>query len=225
MTEDFSAGGEAQNLALEGLAETIEAIGASSEPRGASPPVERWNPPFCGDIDMRIARDGSWFYQGTPINRPALVRLFSTILRKDPDRFVLVTPVERVGVAVEDAPFVAVEMTATNEGEGQILRFRTNVDDWITVDAEHPLRFEQGEADGVKPYVLVRGGLWALVNRALMLDLVALCETREHEGARRFGATSAGAFFLLADAADVEAAETNEAIRKSGSADAGRSAI
>ncbi|WOJ90174.1 DUF1285 domain-containing protein [Methylocapsa polymorpha] len=225
MAEDFSAGGAAQNLVIEGLAEAIEAAGARGEPQRALPPVEQWNPPFCGDIDMRIARDGSWFYRGTPINRPALVRLFSTILRKDPDRYVLVTPVERVGVTVEDAPFIAVEMTATNEGAGQALRFRTNVGDWVTVDAEHPLRFERGEADGVKPYVLVRGGLWALVNRALTLDLVALCETRAHEGARRFGAASAGAFFPLADAADVEAAETSEATGKSESADAGRSAV
>lgn len=204
------AGGAAQTLTIEGLAEIAGGAGASAESQKPPPPVERWNPPFCGDIDMKIARDGSWFYHGTRINRPALVRLFSTILRKDPDRYVLVTPVECVGVTVEDAPFVAVEMMAARERSEQILRFRTNVDDWVTVDAEHPLRFETGEADGLKPYVLVRGGLWALVARALLIDLVALCEIREHEGARRFGAASAGAFFALADAADVEAAETIE---------------
>ncbi len=207
------AGGEAKISPVEALAETLRLPGAhppgpSSEGQKAPPPVERWNPPFCGDIDMRIARDGAWFYQGTRINRPALVKLFSTILRKDPDRFVLVTPVERVGVTVEDAPFVAVEMTMAAEQSGQVLRFRTNVDDWVTVDAEHPLRFEMGDAEGLKPYVLVRGGLWALVTRALALDLVALCEIREQEGARRFGAASAGAFFPLADAADVEAAQS-----------------
>ena len=146
--------------------------------RKGPPPVERWNPPFCGDIDMRIAADGTWFYGGTPIGRPPLVRLFASILRKDPERFVLVTPVERVGIAVEDAPFLAVEMAVEGEGESRTIAFRTNVDDVVQVDASHPLRFERDPQDGVKPYVLVRGGLWARVTRALTYDLIALGEPR-----------------------------------------------
>ncbi len=216
----------AEDLAAEALAETLRAPGAGREGRGALPPVEHWNPPFCGDIDMRIARDGTWFYQGAPIRRPALVRLFSTILRKDPERYVLVTPVERVGVIVEDAPFVAVEMTAeTIEGSKQILRFRTNVDDWVAADADHPLRFEIGEAGGLKPYIRVRGGLWALLARALSRDLVARGEFREHDGARRFGVASAGAFFPLADAADSYALEQTEAPQESEAPNAGRGAL
>ncbi|WP_051335716.1 DUF1285 domain-containing protein [Methylocapsa acidiphila] len=154
-------------------------------------------PPFCGEIDMRIARDGSWFHQGGRINRPELVRLFSTILRKEADGYVLATPVERVRIVVEDAPFIAVEMTVTTEDSGQVLRFRTNVDDWVTADAAHPIRFETGEAGGVKPYIQVRPDLWALATRALSLDLIALGEFRRHEGALCFGVASAGAFFPM----------------------------
>ncbi len=171
-------------------------------------PVERWNPPYCGEIGMRIARDGSWHYLGSPIRRPALVRLFSTILRKDPERYVLVTPAECVGISVEDAPFVSAEMETAGEGASRTLSFRTNVGDWTTADADHPLRFERDETGGVKPYVLVRGGLFALLTRALAIDLVALCETRPHEGEDKFGVVSAGAFFPLARAdelADIEA--------------------
>jgi uncharacterized protein len=171
------------------------------------PPVELWNPPFCGDIDMRIAHDGSWLYQGSPINRPGLVRLFSSILRKDPDRYVLVTPAERVGIAVADAPFIAVEMAVAGQGGSQTLNFRTNVGDWVHVDADHPLRFDRDKAGGVKPYVLVRGGLWALVKRALAMDLIALCEYRASGGAQSFGVASAGAFFKLADAQEIAAIE------------------
>ncbi|MGB6175977.1 MAG: DUF1285 domain-containing protein [Methylocella sp.] len=172
-------------------------------------PVEQWNPPFCGDIDMRIARDGTWFYCGTPIGRPALVRLFSTILRKDRDGYVLVTPAEKVGIKVEDAPFLAVEMTAARQGADQVLRFLTNVEDWVEAGAGHPIRFEQGAANGIKPYVRVRGDLWALVTRALVLDLVELGEIGEHGGARWFGVGSAGSFFPIANADEVESADIN----------------
>lgn len=195
-------------------ADNIGGTGLAKGSPAALPPVERWNPPFCGGIDMRIARDGTWYYCGTPIGRPALVRLFSTILRKDPERYVLVTPVERVGISVEDAPFIAVEMTVTLESGEQILRFRTNVEDWVTVDAGHPVRFETGAADGIKPYVRVRGDLWALVTRALFFDLVALGEIKEHDGTRLFGVASAGAFFAIANARDVEQIEAADAIEE-----------
>lgn len=115
---------------------------------------------------MRIARDGTWFYGGTPIARPALVRLFSTILRKDSDGYVLVTPVEKVGIKVEDAPFLAVEMIVARQGADQVLRFLTNVGDWVEAGINHPIRFEKAAFDGIKPYILVRGDLWALATRA-----------------------------------------------------------
>ncbi|WP_243371075.1 DUF1285 domain-containing protein [Microvirga solisilvae] len=185
------------------LARLTQAIGSDAKRKGP-PPVERWNPPYCGEIDMRIAADGSWHYMGSPISRPALVRLFSTVLRKDPERYVLVTPVERVGIIVEDAPFLAVEMAVEGEGAERQIAFRTNVDDLVQVGPDHPLRFEQDAHGGVKPYVKVRGDLWALVTRALALDLIALAEEREVEGQSLFGIAVGQAFFPIASAADLE---------------------
>ncbi len=215
MTEEFIARRGKQPVSGAGSAtlniETL-ATAQGGPAQRALPPVEQWNPPFCGDIDMRIARDGTWFYCGTPIGRPALVRLFSTILRKDRDGYVLVTPVERVGIKVEDAPFLAVEMTVVGEKPDQVLRFRTNVEDWVEAGAGHPIRFEKGAANGIRPYVRVRGGLWALVTRALLLDLVELGEIGEHNGARCFGVSSAGSFFPIANADEVESADINQFI-------------
>ena len=181
------------------LARLAEALGPQAGRKGP-PPVERWNPAYCGEIDMRIAADGTWHYMGTPINRPALVRLFSTVLRKDPERYVLVTPVERVGIAVEDAPFLAVEMAVEGEGGGRQIAFRTNVDDLVQVGPERPLRFDLAPGGGVKPYVKVRGELWALVTRTLALDLIALGEEREVGGQPMFGVAAGGAFFPIAPA-------------------------
>jgi hypothetical protein len=167
------------------------------------PPVEQWNPPFCGDIDMRIGADGTWFYQKTPIGRPALVRLFSRILRRDPERFVLVTPVERVGIIVDDAPFLVIRMAQTNI-DGQILTLTTNVEEEIIAGPDHPLRFEKDSFGGLKPYILVRDNLWALVKRALFYDLVALGETRMIDGVDMFGVASNGAFFPMAPAHELQ---------------------
>lgn len=186
---------------LEGL---TEAARAASGERKKLPPVHLWNPEFCGDIDMRIAADGAWYYMGSPIGRPALVQLFSTILRKDPERYVLVTPVERVGIQVDDAPFLGVELQKTQDSRGQVLRLRTSVEDWVEIDAEHPLRFEKGAADGLKPYVRVRDELWALVKRALFYDLVAWGEVQAVDGEDWFGVASAGEFFPMARAAEME---------------------
>lgn len=159
------------------------------------PPVERWNPPWCGEIDMRITRDGRWFYMGTPIGRPALVRLFSTILRNDNGQHVLVTPVERVGITVEDAPFLAVEMERT----GESLAFRTSLDDAVVAGPEHPMRFALDEHGGLKPYVKVRGDLWALLSRSLAQELAGLLV----EGPQgQLGVASGGAFFPLPEGAD-----------------------
>lgn len=228
MAEEFIArrgkraasGAGGATLNIETLATAMRSAGAGQDVTAAKggpaqralPPVEQWNPPFCGNIDMRIARDGTWFYCGTPIGRPALVRLFSTILRKDWDGYVLVTPAEKVGIKVEDAPFLAVEMTAAHRGSDQVLRFLTNVEDWVEAGAGHPIRFEKGAANGIKPYVRVRGDLWALVTRALVLDLVELGEIGEHDGARCFGVGSAGSFFPIANADEVESADINQFI-------------
>jgi uncharacterized protein len=142
-------------------------------------PVDSWNPPYCGSIGLKIRADGTWLYQGSPIGRIALVKLFASILRKDDDgRTYLVTPVEKVDCEVEDAPFLAVEMAVDGVGTRQALTFRTNVDDVVTVDRDHPLRFAIQLPDGgLKPYVTVRGRLEALVTRAVHADLMGLVET------------------------------------------------
>ena len=185
--------------------ERLIAQAGSAKGRGPAP-VHLWNPEYCGEIDMRIAADGTWFYMGTPIGRKPLVKLFSTVLRRDPERFVLVTPVERIGIEVEDAPFVAVEMAVEGEGSDQKIVFRTNVDDVVEADGEHPLRFEIEEGTGgLKPYVLVRGGLEALVNRAVFYDLVALGVEEERDGERYFGVWSKGTFFFMAPADEIAA--------------------
>ena len=168
------------------------------------PPVERWNPPFCGHIDMRIAADGTWFYFGSPIGRPALVRLFSSVLRRDGDDYVLVTPVEKLGITVDDAPFQAVEMAVDGEGEGRSLAFRTQVDDVVSAGPDHAIRFERADKGGLKPYIHVRRDLWARVTRAVTYDLLALGEVREVDGVAMFGVMAAGTFFPAVPAAEIE---------------------
>jgi hypothetical protein len=153
---------------------------------------------------MRIAADGTWYYCGSPIGRAPLVQLFASILRKDADRYVLVTPVERVGIRVDDAPFLCVEMGVSETGGEQELTFRTNVEDVVTVDAEHPLRFERGAAEGIKPYVRVRGDLWALVKRALYYDLVALGQVEPWQGEEWFGVRSRAQFFPMTRASEID---------------------
>ena len=179
----------------------LGALIADAARRKGPPPVHLWNPPFCGDIDMRIARDGTWFYGGTPIARPALVRLFASVLRRDADRFVLVTPVEKLGITVEDAPFLAVELDG-DPGTG--LRLRTNLDDWVTLGPDHPLRFAPGAGGALKPYARVRGDLWALAARPVFYELVAAGETREVEGRALFGIASGASFFPMAEASALE---------------------
>ncbi len=138
------------------------------------PPVDKWNPAHCGDSEMRIARDGSWTHQGSPISRQEMVRLFSTILRREPEgNYVLVTPVEKLDIEVEDAPFVAVEMKAEGSGEAMRIAFRLNTGDLVTAGPNHPLRFTDGP-EGPRPYLLVRGGLEALVARTVYYELVEI---------------------------------------------------
>lgn len=178
----------------------LEALIARAARAGKGlPPVERWNPEFCDDIDMEIRRDGTWFYMGTPIGRMPLVQLFSTVLRKDEDgRTYLVTPVERVGIRVEDAPFVAVEMNASGQGDEQVITFRTNVGDVVEAGPERPIRFvNEDETGGLKPYVLVRGRLEALIGRPVMYELVEYGEEIEIDGTPMFCVRSKGAVFPI----------------------------
>ncbi len=187
----------------------LGALIADAATRKGPPPLHLWNPPFCGDIDMRIARDGTWHYGGTPIGRPALVRLFASVLRREADRFVLVTPVEKVGITVEDAPFLAVEMGV---GEDGTVRLRTNLDEWFTLGPDHPLRFAPGPAEALKPYGLVRADLWALATRPVFYDLMARGEVRDCEGSARFGIASGDSFFPMMDAAALDGSGPDAAL-------------
>jgi uncharacterized protein len=183
----------------------LEAITGSLAGTGKGPPpVERWNPPFCGDLDMRIASDGTWFYLKTPIGRPALVKLFASVLKREGERYFLVTPVEKCGITVDDAPFLAVELRIEDGDPGRVLHFRTNVDDWVACGPQHALRFEpETGTGGLKPYLHVRRDLWAKVTRALFFDLVEIGEERDIDGAAMFGVASMGVFFPMAPAAQV----------------------
>jgi len=181
----------------------LDAIVATARREGAEgrPPVHLWNPPFCGDLDMRIASDGTWFYLGTPIGREPLVKLFASVLKREGDKHFLVTPVEKCGIVVDDAPFLAVEMQVEQSAQGQILQFRTNVDDWVACGPEHRLRFVTDPAtQGFKPYLHVRRDLWAKVARAVFYDLVELGEERMVDGTLMFGVTSMDTFFPMAPA-------------------------
>ena len=176
------------------------AAAARAVKKGGLPPVHLWNPPFCGDLDMRIARDGTWFYLGTPIGRVELVKLFSTILRRDGDDYFLVTPVEKVGITVEDAPFVAVDFNRVDDG----LVFETNVGDFFTAGPEHPIRVVRDPQTGEpSPYVLVRSNLEALIDRKSFYRLVDEGEEAGVDGVRWFGVRSKGAFFRIIPAAEL----------------------
>ncbi|WEK50036.1 MAG: DUF1285 domain-containing protein [Candidatus Kaistia colombiensis] len=178
----------AQGSALDGL---IERAGKLRGPA----PVHLWNPADCGVIDIRIDRQGGWHHEGRPILREALVRLFATVLRREPDgSYVLVTPAEKLTIAVEDVPFIAVEMAIEGEGDARKLILRTNVGDLVVVDAAHPLRIAPGAArDGLVPYVRVRGGLEARLARPLVHELAPHFEQRGEE----IGLVSSGHFFVI----------------------------
>lgn len=196
-------------MAKQGQAEPrgLEAIAGAARRAGAKglPPVHLWNPPYCGEIDMRIAADGTWFYQKTPIGRAALVKLFASVLKREGDKHFLVTPVEKCGIAVDDAPFLAVELEVEDARAGRQLHFRTNVDDWVACGPGHALRFEpEAATGGLKPYLHVRRDLWAKVTRALFYDLVELGEEREIGGTLMFGVASAGEFFAMAPAGSLK---------------------
>ena len=167
-------------------------------------PVHLWNPEFCGDLDMRIARDGTWFYLGTPIGRKSMVELFSTILKREGDDYFLVTPVEKVGITVEDAPFVAVDFSVDGAGDGQVLTFTTNVGETATAGADHPIRVVRDTVTGEpSPYILIRSNLEALIDRKSFYRLVDLGQTRNVDGQDWFGVQSSGQFFPIIPASEL----------------------
>ncbi len=197
-----SSSGDA--VAAKGRLEALMAAVKASGGRGPAP-VEKWDPPDCGEMDMRIGDDGTWYYMGTPIGREALVRLFASVLTREGERFVLKTPAEKIGIKVDDAPFLAVELAEEEGAAGPLLVFRTNLDDLVRVDAEHPLRFAPGGQEGeLRPYVHVRRGLEARLTRSVFLELAEKGEVREVDGMPMFGVASADLFFPMMPAGELD---------------------
>ena len=193
------------NKAIPG-ASALEALVRRAAHDGRGPaPVDLWNPPFCGDIDMEIRADGTWFYMGTPIGREALVRLFSSVLRKDDDgRTYLVTPVEKIGIRVEDAPLLGVELHAGGTVDEPELTLRTRTGDVAAIGPTHPLRFATDpQTGGVKPYVLVRGRLEALLTPAATHELIGLARPGMIDGREQLSVRSGGVEFPVADLAAI----------------------
>jgi hypothetical protein len=184
--------------AASGGLERVTAAAKQAPGRGL-PPVHLWNPAHCGEIDIVIKRNGLWFHEGTPIGREALVRLFSTVLRKDPDGIYLVTPVEKMKITVEDAPFVAVRVDrAENESGGDALTFLTNVGDVVEAGPENAIRVEMNPETGEPhPYLHVRRGLEALIARPVFYELVEMAQERETDAGPQLGVTSNGAWFAV----------------------------
>jgi hypothetical protein len=182
----------------DGLAASLSAL-----PAKGPPPVHLWNPPYCGEIDIRIARDGTWFHEGTPIGRPGLVALFEGILKREGDRFFLVTPVEKVGIRVDDAPMLAVDFDMTGVGADQVLTFQTKTGGIAVAGPDHPIRVNRDAGGEPSPYVLVRSDLWALIDRKSFYRMVDLGTRADVGGANWFGIRSSGAFFPIIPSADL----------------------
>ncbi len=169
------------------------------------PPVHLWNPDFCGDLDMRIARDGTWWYLGTPMGRKELVKLFSSIIRKDGEDYFLVTPVEKVGITVDDAPFVAIDFKASGEGRDQVMTFVTHVDDEAVAGPDNPIRVARDPETGEpSPYVLIRANLEALIDRKSFYRLVEIGAHEDVEGESWFGVWSSGQFFPIIPSSELD---------------------
>ncbi len=165
-----------------------------------APPIDKWDPPFCGDLDMQIKRDGTWFYGGTPIGRMPLVKLFASVLRREQDgSYVLVTPVEKTGLTVEDVPFIGTEINQLTDDEGiEALVLTTNLDDAVVISPDHPLRFERDDSNGgLVPYCRIRGRLDARLARPLLYQLADLGVERLHHGKNWFGVVSSDMFFPM----------------------------
>ncbi|WP_415183603.1 DUF1285 domain-containing protein [Phaeovulum sp.] len=173
------------------------AAAATAATKKGPPPVHLWNPAFCGDLDMEIRRDGTWFYLGTPIGRQPLVRLFASILKREGDSYFLVTPVEKVGIRVADVPFIAVDAEATGAGPTQTLTFTTNVGDTVTASADNPLRVTRDATGEPSPYVHIRRGLEARIDRKTFYRLIDIASHAPHQGEDWLGLWSAGTFFPI----------------------------
>jgi len=183
--------------------DSLIAAARAAEKAGKLPPLHLWDPPFCGDLDMEIRRDGTWFHEGTPIGRKPLVRLFSTILKREDGKYFLVTPVEKVGIRVEDAPFVAVDFDVAGDGRKQVISFSTNVGDVVVAGPEHRIRVHRDETGEPSPYVHVRAGLDALIDRKSFYRLVDLGEAHDVDGTDWFGVWSNGTFFPIIPVAEL----------------------
>ncbi|MEM9717241.1 MAG: DUF1285 domain-containing protein [Pseudomonadota bacterium] len=188
---------------------TAESIAQSATvaSRGKLPPVDSWNPPFCGDLDMRIARDGTWFYFGTPIGRKPLVKLFSSILKKEGEKYFLVTPVEKVGITVDDAPFVAIDYEVVDQNGQTALQFETHVGDFALAGPDHPIRVSFDESGEPSPYVLIRRNLEALIDRKTFYRLIDIGEHADVDGEDWFGIRSGGTFFKIILSSELDPTE------------------
>ncbi len=199
MTNDKSA----QNFVTPNADGLAKAASAASKGRGPAP-VHLWTPDYCGDLDIRIAKDGQWSYLGTPIGRAPLVKLFSNILKREGERYFLVTPAEKVGITVDDAPLFVVDFEVEGAGEAQVLRLICKTDEVVTVDAEHALRVDRDAQSGEpSPYVHVRSGLEARIDRKTFYRLVDLGTHEPRDGASWFGLWSAGCFFAIIPSAEL----------------------
>jgi hypothetical protein len=182
------------SISADSFAAAIQTATQAAQDR-ALPPVDQWNPPFCGDIDMRIAKDGTWHYMGTPIGRPRLARLFSTVLKREGDAYFLVTPAEKVGIIVDDAPFLAIDFDCVGTGRDQVLTFHTSMGDSTVADQTHPLRLGLRDDGNAAPYVEVRSGLDALIDRKSYFRLIDLACEEMIDGSMQLGVWSSGVFF------------------------------
>ncbi len=192
---------EDAQMIVKPLAEGLAAV--QSAAKKGPPPVHLWHPPFCGDIDMRIARDGNWFHEGSPIGRMGLVKLFSSILRREGDEYFLVTPIEKVRIRVDDAPMLAVDFEAEGAGEQQVLRFFTKTEDEVVASAADPIRVVMGPEGEPSPYVHIRAGLEALIDRKSFYRLIDLGVHADHQGQSWFGLWSDGCFFPVIPSLDL----------------------
>ncbi len=196
----------AEALKDPGAADSLaKAVAAATKGKKGLPPVHLWDPPFCGDLDIRIARDGMWWYLGTPIGRKELVNLFASVLKLEDGKYFLVTPVEKIGITVDDAPFVAVDFEVSEAGPNQILTFETNVGDFSVAGNENPIRVERDPETGEpSPYVHIRRGLEALIDRKSYYRLVEIGEHDMVEAQSWFGLRSGGKFFPIIPSKELE---------------------
>jgi len=206
MTQRNSGQTKSGNLSHPGAADSLaKAVSQAAKGKKGPAPVHLWNPPYCGDLDIRIARNGMWWYLGTPIGRLELVRLFASVLKLEDGKYFLVTPVEKIGIRVDDAPFVAVDFSVEGEGAAQVLVFETNVGDFTSAGPDNPIRVVRDPETGEpSPYVHVRRGLEALIDRKSFYRLVDIGEHCEVDGVRWFGLRSGGEFFAVIPSVEME---------------------